>query len=228
MRIVYEPKTTPDSLLASGLMDALITSAEGGLGPLPVQFLCLELGIRKGEIIRWANHISSRVGVTMVALRSRKQGGKLRGAILVPFGTALCCKTLVTPQSHGLAWRDFYYNITFESIAYAVQRWQAQKLVTNHLSGCGQEFHPLIPAVQCEALAHFAQDSTHRRVESFEFLGCGCGTIKHDCFDDLYKAIVPNGTHRLMEVTTEPLKENRGDVIRLKWSLDSSTNDTLP
>jgi hypothetical protein len=226
-RILYKPKSTPDRLLDSGSMDALITSAEGGLGPLPVGFMCRELGIPKGEIIRWANQISSRPEVTMVALASRKPGGKLRGAILVPFGTTQCCKPPVAPQNRGLPWRDFYYNITFESVSYAVRCWQASKLVTNHLSGCGQEFHPKIPGCQCEALAHFSQDSAHGRVESFEFLGCGCGVIKQDCFNDLYKAIVPNGKHRRIEVPKEPLKDNRGDVIRLRWRLDPQTSDIL-
>ncbi len=217
IEIFYEADSTLASLLVTESMDALITSAEGGLGPLPVKFLSQELGISTREIIQWANEISSRADVTMVALRSRKQGGKLRGAILVPFGTADCCKTLVAPENRGLPWRDLYYNITFESIVYACRNWQATKLVTNHLSGCGQECHPLIAACQCEALAHFAQDATFTGLERFGFLGCGCGTIKCNSFSDLSQAVGSTGRHRTIDVSKEPLQNNWGDVIRLKW-----------
>jgi hypothetical protein len=217
IHIAYEPDVTLDSLLASDSIDTLITSAEGGLGPLPVGFLCNELAVSRSEIIRWANEISSLSTVTMVALRSRKPGGKLRGAILVPFGTADCCKALVAPENRGLPWRDLYYNVTFESIAYACKSWGSAKFVTHHLSGCGQAYHPHIPGCQVEALAHFAKQEHADKVQSFRFLDCCCGTIKRNSFDDVSEAVNSLGSHRAIEVTEQRLKDDRGHVISLKW-----------
>jgi hypothetical protein len=210
------------ALIDHGHIDTLLTSAEGGLGPLPGELIESELKIPKREIKHWVDECRTNPRVTLAALPSRRSGFPLKGVILMPFGTSESYKALVEPQYRKLPCHDFYYNVTFEAIFYAVRRWQSRRIGTNHLSGCGQDFHIDIPLNQCEAVLHSLQSDTES-IEHFCFLGC---CIREELFADFDKRLaVLNGEHRAIAVQSLEL-EHGVCVLTLDWSHSSGTGES--
>jgi hypothetical protein len=162
------------SLIAEGHIDTLLTSTEGGLSPFPKDMISSELNIPTKKLFKWAEQVSTSRAVTLIALASRRADSRLKGAVLMPYGTSPCYKALVAPEHRGLPYHDFYYNITFEAVSWAAKNWNSRRIATTHLSGCGQPFHPDIPITQCEALLHGLRQSEPIALEHYCFLGCGC------------------------------------------------------
>ena len=111
------------TLAHHGKVDTYIVATEDGFSPLGSsrRFLSLDLGIPDDEIRQlatWNRFQNPRV--TLVVLPSRRGSGCLRGTILAPSETSECYKRFATPR-YGHPYRDFYYNVTYESIAYVAQ-----------------------------------------------------------------------------------------------------------
>jgi len=173
---------SPDGLkplVADGKVDAYIVSTEDGFSPLGLNrsFLATELGIPEDEIKRladWNRFENPRV--SLVALQSRRKGSKLRGVILAASESSESYKRFAVPR-YGRPYRDFYYNVTYESIAHACGNWGAQYLALSHLSGSGT-FHEDIATCNAEALAHYCDATPAADVRSFIFVGC-CISREH-------------------------------------------------
>ncbi len=176
--VAYSPDELKP-LVTDGKVDAYIVSTEDGFSPLGVNrsFIASELGIPEDEIMQladWNRFKNPRV--SLVALQSRRKGSKLRGVILAASETSESYKQFAVPY-YGRPYRDFYYNVTYESIAYACGNWGAQFLALSHLSGSGT-FHQDIATCNAEALAHFCDATPTAEVESLIFVGC-CISREH-------------------------------------------------
>ncbi len=161
-----------------GRVDAYIVATLAGFSPLgaDLHFLSRDLGVPEDEIHQLAggNH-STNAAVTLVAIRSRRSGSCLRGVILAPCETSSCYARFATPI-YGRPYRDFYYNVTYEAIAYAAEKWGARSPAVSHLSASGN-FREEIAICNAEALAHYCDAHPHA-IGSFTFLGC-CISQEH-------------------------------------------------
>lgn len=155
--------------------------------------------------------------MTLVVLPSRRGSGCLRGTILAPSETSECYKRFATPR-YGHPYRDFYYNVTYESIAYVAQNWDAHHIAISHLSGCGS-FHEDIATCNAEALAHYC-DANPAAIESFVFLGDAGGiSLDHLAGIRRLNAETNSGRHRAIATETE----HRGGhvLVHLDWRHDA-------
>lgn len=206
-----------EPLARSGKVDAYVVATEDGFSPLGVnlRFLSDDLGIPIGEIKRLAdwNRFENQQ-VSLVALPSRRSESQMRGAILAASETSESYRKFATPQ-YGRPHRDFYYNVTYEAIAYCVTQWRARRLAISHLSGSGR-FHEDIATCNAEALAHYC-DAHPKSVQSFIFLGC-CIEPQHLSGISRLNAEGQTGAHRA--IATEVVTGEGHVVVHLKWGGD--------
>lgn len=161
-----------EAAVLAGRVDAYIVAAEAGFSPLGVstEFICKELWIQREELDRlaeWNQHRNNRV--TLIALPSRNPASRLRGVVLAPGQTSACYEQFARPL-YGMPYRDFFYNVTYEAVAWAAEEWRASNIALSHLSA-GNNFHADIATCNAEAVAHFC-DSHPNAVSAFWFLGC--------------------------------------------------------
>jgi len=135
---------------------------------------------------------------------------------LIPFDRAESYLNVVMPQHRGTPYRDFFYNVTYEAIAYACQYWGASRLALNHLYNCHQPFHVDVALCQCEALIHNVDESPSTVVQNMCFLGCVHMQAKtFEGFASRHSGL--GRTHRLIESEEVPLRKGLGHVITLNW-----------
>lgn len=219
----YQEDGDLKSLIDRGHVDTLLSTAEGGLvGPAPTSLLSSELGVSEAELYRWANKISEDREIQIVALRSRLTSSRLNGVLLIPFSRAESYRHLVKPEHRGTPYRDFFYNVTYEAIAYASQHWDASRLALNHLYACNKPFHVDVALCQCEALIHKVDESPSTVVRSLCFLGCVHVQAKtFEGFGSRLSAL--RGTHRPIGKNVVELKGGVGHIITLNWSDEKNT-----
>ena len=201
-----------------GKVDAYIVATEDGFSPLGMnlRFLSEDLDVPVAEIKRladWNRFENSRT--SLVALASRRSGSFLRGAILAASETSECYKRFATPL-FGRPYRDFYYNVTYEAIAYVSSKWQARQLAISHLSGSGR-FNVDIATCNAEALAHYC-DAHARAIDSFMFLGC-CILPEHLSGIARLNVEGQTGAHRTIE--THEVNADGHVLIHLDWRGDA-------
>ncbi len=203
------------SLARAGRIDAFIVATEDGFSPLGStrSFLSSDLGIPEREIsylADWNRFKNQRV--SLIALQSRRSGSHLRGVILAASETSASYERFATPR-FGRPYRDFYYNVTYEAIAYASKIWGAQHLALSHLSGSGT-FHEDIATCNAEALAHYCDANPLADVKSFMFVEC-CIDQNHLSGISRLNAEARTGKHHPILVETE---QHEGYVlVHLAW-----------
>ena len=205
------------SLARAGRIDAFIVATEDGFSPLGSNrsFLSSDLGIPEQEISRladWNRFKNPRV--SLVALQSRRSGSHLRGVILAASETSVSYERFATPR-YGRPYRDFYYNVTHEAIAYASKMWGAQHLALSHLSGSGT-FHEDIAMCNAEALAHYCDANPLADVKSFTFIEC-CIDQDHLSGISHLNAEARTDKHHPIIVETETQEEYV--LVHLEWNL---------
>jgi hypothetical protein len=202
-------------LAERGECDACIVSTEDGFSPLGTskEFFAADLGIPIQEIKRLADwNMSENERITLITLGSRRPGSLLRGIILAPGNNTRSYAPYV--RSHySRPHRDFYYNVSYETIAYACREWGARKLAISHLSGSGR-FHEDIATCHAEALAHFCDGEPEAVPESFVFCGC-CITADHLKGIERLNAEGKQTTHRPISVAVE--EQGVAKLIHLSW-----------
>lgn len=207
------------TLASDAKIDAYIVSTEDGFSPLGSnrRFLASEIGVPEDEIKRladWNRFKNPRV--TLAVLSSRRKSSCLRGVILAPSQTSECYQPF-SARSFGRPCRDFYYNVTYEAIAYASQAWGAHHLAISHLSGCGS-FHEDIATCNAGALAHYC-DSSANAIESFTFLSDCDISLEHLNGIRQLNAKGKASQHRPISTETE---HHEGHVlVHLDWSRDA-------
>jgi hypothetical protein len=206
-----------EPLVRQGMVDAYIVATEDGFSPLGMnlRFLSDDLGVPITEIkdlANWNRFHNQRV--TLVAIPSRNKDGRLRGVILAASETSECYRRFATPL-YGRPYRDFYYNVTFQAIAYACENWGTHQFALSHLSGSGR-FHEDIATCNVEALAHFCDTQKHP-IDSFVFLGC-CILPTHLQGISRLNTEGYAGKHR--SISTEIEGHSRHIRIHLDWPTD--------
>lgn len=213
VEVAFDPGSI-DPLVRDGMVDAYIVSTEDGFSPLGanLRYLSRELEIPAVEIKQLANwNRFENDRVTLIALRSRRTGGPLRGVVLAASETSECYKRFATP-TYGQPYRDFYYNVTYESIAFASESWGARRLAISHLSASGK-FHEDIATCNAEALAHYC-DEHPMALDSFTFAGC-CISQQHLVGISRLNAEGRTGQHRLI---LREVEDHAGNVmVHLDW-----------
>jgi hypothetical protein len=205
-----------EPLAMNGQVDAYIVATEDGFSPLGINraFIADDLGITEseiGELANWNRFKNPRV--TLVAIPTRRKHSLLRGVVLACSETSECYKRFATPF-YGRPYRDFYYNVTYEAIAYAAIEWAARRPGISHLSASGQ-FTEDIATCNAEALAHYC-DSHPGSIDSFTFFGCCMG---EGHFTGI-KRLNPegeSGRHRPIVSEIEQLETH--SLIHLNWSI---------
>lgn len=206
------------SIASDAKIDAYIVSTEDGFSPLGSnrRFISEDLGVSEKEIKRladWNRFNNSRV--TLVAIPARRNGSYLRGVILAASESSECYERFAVPR-YGRPYRDFYYNVAYEAIAYASQAWGTQRLAISHLSGCNC-FHEDIATCNAEALAHYC-DSSVNAIESFTFLGDCDISLEHLAGISRLNIEGKTGQHRPIFTETE---HHEGHVlVHLDWNRD--------
>jgi hypothetical protein len=166
-------------LAERGECDACVVSTEDGFSPLgkSKDFFASDMSVPIQEIKRladWNRNENERI--TLVAIASCRPCSLLRGIILAPGGGTRSYEPFAR-SSDSRPNRDFYYNISYEAIAFACREWGARKLAISHLSSSGQ-YHADIAACHAEALAHFCESEPEHAPDSFAFCGC-CINLDH-------------------------------------------------
>ena len=139
--VEFDGESLPN-LAHAGRVDTFILATEDGFSPLGGyrSFFSADLGIPEPEISKLADwNRFQNPKVSLVALRSRRPGSLLRGLVLAASESSESYKQFAVPR-FGRPYRDFYYNVTYEAIAYVCGQWGARRLALSHLSGCGT-FH---------------------------------------------------------------------------------------
>jgi len=209
-------KQNLQALARDGRVDTYIVATEDGFSPLgaDLAFISDDLGIPESEIRHladWNRFINSRV--SLVALRSRKSHSLLRGVILAASESSECYKRFAVPF-YGRPFRDFYYNVTYEAIAFASENWEAHHLALSHLSGSGH-FHEDIATCNAEAMAHYCDATPSAAVESFMFIGC-CISLEH--LSGIARLNAEAKTSKHHSIVTEIDRHNGYDLVHLAWS----------
>jgi hypothetical protein len=216
----YDFTSTYQQIVSSGQADCLIMASEFGFSPLgqAAPLISEELGIEMNDIQEaadWNRFQNEKVSIIGL---SGKGTSKLRGAVLTAGGNSSCYKRftkqpLATVGEHISPFpsKDFYYNVTYESIAYAALTIGARKLAISHLSASGN-YHSDIATCTAEALAHF-HDLHPGMIDCFSFVGC-CIEVNHLRGIQRLNS-ERNSQHRPIKITQE---ERFGfEVITLNW-----------
>lgn len=199
--------------------DSFIVSTEDGFSPLGANrsFLSSDLGIPENDISQLAdwNRFENPM-VSLVVLQSRKKNSLLHGVVLAASESSESYKRFAEPR-YGHPYRDFYYNVTYEAIAYASANWKAQRLALSHLSGSGT-FHEDIATCNAEALAHYCDITPSAKIESFMFVGC-CISQKHLAGIARLNAEAKTGQHH--PISTNVVNHGGYDLVHLEWGHDA-------
>lgn len=196
-------------------IDAYIVSTEYGFSPLGsnLKFLSLEIGVPENEIQNIANwNRFKNPRVSLIAIKSRRIDSTLRGIILAASESSESYKRFAMPY-YGRPYRDFYYNVTYEAIAYVSQQWGARRLAISHLSACNC-FHEDIATCNAEALAHYC-DLTVNAIETLIFLSDTEISLRHLSGIHRLNGEGEIGQHR--PILTEVQHHKGCALIHLDW-----------
>lgn len=224
--IEYEFREDLATLARTGRVDAYIVSTEDGFSPLGQNrtFLSSDLDIPENEIQRLANwNRFENPRVSLVALRSRRPDSLLRGVVLAPSETSLCYKPQSSNHRYRGPNRSFYYNVTYEAIAFVSCHWGARRLSLSHLSGSGS-FHEDIATCNAEALAHYCDVTTSDKVESFMFVGC-CISSEHLAGIARLNAEAQAGRHLAISIDVD--HRDGHDLVHLAWGHHLTPRDEV-
>lgn len=175
----YDFTSSLEEIVLRGDADCYIVSTEDGFSPLGAarRYISASLGIEESVIIKLANwNRFENDQVSLIGLPAQTKPSKLLGVVLAASETSKCYKQFA-PAFHSKPYRDFYYNVAYECISYAVNTLGARKLCMSHLSGSGH-FHVHIATCIAEALLHFCHNEKNPQIDSFMFVGC-CIEVRH-------------------------------------------------
>jgi hypothetical protein len=208
--------TSPlEEIVQRGEADCYIVSTEDGFSPLGAarRFISTSLGIDENvirKIADWNRFQNDQI--SLIGLPNKIPFSKLLGVILAASETSRCYEQFA-PAFHSRPYRDFYYNVAYESISYAANTLGAKRICMSHLSGSGH-FHGDIATSIAEALGHFCDNDKNAKLDSFIFVGC-CIECSHLAgIQRLYSEGNMTG-HR--DIRTWISKTTGFEVINLDW-----------
>jgi hypothetical protein len=220
------------TLIEKNVIDSIIIDSEDGFSQLGQmrEFVSLDLGIGQRNIVKHAlggfsNDLERNLAslsdwlrartpeVTLLAIPSANKNGYLKGLILCPYDG--CKSYLRFAQSvYAKPYRDFIYNVTYESIAYAYFTWGARKIGLTHLSRnkYGGFYHSDSTTCQIEAVIHFCNE--HKGIESISFIDDEIGNTPLAILNQFSQK--PVGSHR--PINKKILNFWDMDFVDLEWT----------
>lgn len=216
-----------NTLVDEGLIDVIIVDSEDGLSHLGGMrvFLSEELGIPDRNLVKrvmdglpdvlepniasLADWNRSNPNVILIALPAKRAISRLRGIIISPYEGSCSYEKYATPE-YGKPYRDFFYNVTYEAIAYAKNTWGAKNIGLMHMAR--MRVHLDVTTCQIEAICHFCDEN--KGLESITFI---------DIFDsnrpieiaNTFKGLKDRGSHRNIHLEKET--KFGCDFIQIKW-----------
>jgi hypothetical protein len=155
----------------------------------------------------------SRNEVTLVAIPSARSDGFLKGLVLAAYEGCVSYRKFVPAMRYGRPYRDFMYNVTYESIAFAYHAWGARKIGVTHLSCAASGYRRDITTCQIEAMIHFCNE--HDEVESFTFVDERDGNKPLEILTE-FQQLEDAGSHRNI---TRTIQEHWGTTfVDLDWT----------
>ena len=210
-----------EPLASRAKIDTYIVSTYSKFSSLAsnLRFLSADIGVSVDEIKYLADwNLLENARVSFVAIPTRRDNSCLRGIILASSETSKCYKRFAALE-YGRPYRDFYYNVTYEAIAYASQVWNAHRLAISHLSS-NPRFHKEISTCNVEALAHFC-DSSVNAIESFTFLS-NIG-FSMEQFTGISRLNIEGETGQHRPIFTETVHHEGHVLVHLNWDNDTVT-----
>ncbi len=216
--IKFDFRSMFQDLAERGEADAVITSTEEGFSPLGLsrEFFERDLGISYDEEIRplarWNQ--DKNEAVSLVALKSKNSHGVLHGVLLAPGENCRSYTPFSSPYGRK-PHRDYYYNVSFEAIAFLCKEWGARKIAISHLSASGR-FHEDMATCHVEALIHFCNEHPDFAPKSFTFCGC---CIEPKQLSGAYKLVADeaNTLHKSIEISEKELGSAK--IISINWKM---------
>ena len=104
--------------LISGKIDGLIIEALWGFNDLGGygRIICKLLGIEEARIREECVINLDRIDPTLILIKSTADQSTLKAVVLVPTQNGRSYQRWVEPMGHRRPYRDFYYNVSYESI----------------------------------------------------------------------------------------------------------------
>lgn len=160
------------SLLEDGDIDGAIVSNATGYSPLGAEarYLSEQLGCTRYDLIDLGYAAAESRSVSLVAIQNKKHT-RFKGLILAPGNNCESYRPFVTSAVYSKPYRDYYYNVAYESIAFACLRLGARRIAISHLSGSGT-FKNGMAICQIEALRHFCKDHPNHAPIHLIYYGC--------------------------------------------------------
>jgi len=211
----YDFDSSFEELVSAGQVDSYIVATEDGFAPLGhwKEFFSKALGVNKNKISMIADwNRSKNSDVSLIGLPNQRLDGKLRGVVLAASETSRCYEQFATPR-YGNPYRDFYYNVAYESISYAANILGAKKLAMSHLSA-SHHFHEDIATCIAEALAHFCDEPNTPQIDSFLFVGC---CIEKAHLSGIQRLNKEGTVTRHQDIQINKSVKNGFEVISLDW-----------
>jgi hypothetical protein len=211
----YDFDSSFEELVETDQVDSYIVATEDGFAPLGhwKGFFSKALGVNKnkiGMIADWNRFKNS--DVSLIGLPNQGPDGKLRGVVLAASEASRCYEQFATPR-YGNPYRDFYYNVAYESISYAVNTLGAKKLAMSHLSA-SHHFHEDIASCIAEALAHFCDEPNTPQIDSFLFVGC---CIEKAHLSGIQRLNKEGTVTRHQDIQINKSEKDGFEVITLNW-----------
>lgn len=211
----YDFSTSLKKLVQQGDVDCCIVSTEDGFSPLGAskRFFSSELGVPEADISSLADwNRFSNPDISLIGFPSKRENSNLKGLILAASGTSQCYEQFAS-AFYSKPYRDFYYNVAYESIAYATKVLGAKKIAISHLSASGH-FHKDIATCVVEALAHFCDIDNNPNIFSFLFFGC---CIHSGDLSGIKRLNLEGNMTKHRNISTQSRKVKGYDVISLDW-----------
>ncbi len=214
-KLGYEFHDSFEIITNNGEADCFIVATEYGFSPLGAAsyFFSRDLQVSASDIRAIADwNRFNNEKISLIGIKSHNPSGKLKGIILAPGQTSRCYEQFVNIAG-GIPYRDFYYNVSYESIAYAAGVLGAKKIAMSHLSASG-EFHQDIATCTAEALAHYCDKPGNKEINSFIFAGC-CIKLQH--LSGIQRLNYEGNTTAHKDINTTITQKNGFDIINLDW-----------
>ena len=213
-------------LLQSKEIDCIVTECEDGFSQLGWMRSVIsgDLGLNERSLVRYVldgcpkdlkNNISSLADwcrsnkdVTIVAIPSNLVTSQLKGIILCPYDAAESYKKFSVLEFRK-PYRDFMYNITYEALLYATNKWNIKNVGITHFSRSkmGGNFKSDTTTCQLEAILHYCNE--YPGLESVAFLDDVEGNNPIQLLENLQRNEVI-GVHRPIKTS---IMEHIGVVV---------------
>jgi hypothetical protein len=169
--INYDFKSTFNQLVTSKQVDSFIFSTQLGFSPLGIamsNLTSMKFPGNTQQIADWNRFENNKT--SLVGIENQQLESNLKGILLAPCENSICYIKKHDRDYIEVPNKNFYYNVTFESIKYLVENFNARNIAITHLSSSGN-YHDFIAMCTLEALGHF-NDLFPNKIDTFHFVGC--------------------------------------------------------